>query len=115
MVKRWRQCGVDVERLPTIIAKRVETIGDDAYESTDAPADLGIYINEMTISHRQVEDNAIHTFFDAANWGKGQLYVNNFNVGRYWASAGPQQTLYVSLSYRFWLHLAVRCPVFVSI
>lgn len=34
------------------------------------------------------------TFADMSQWGKGVLFVNGFNVGRYW-SAGPQQTLYI--------------------
>lgn len=29
---------------------------------------------------------------------QGQLYVNGFNVGRYWPDAGPQETLFVPAS-----------------
>lgn len=35
------------------------------------------------------------TFFHPGNWSKGQLFLNEFNVGRYWPSLGPQVTLYV--------------------
>lgn len=28
-------------------------------------------------------------------WHKGVLFINGFNVGRYWPTEGPQQTLYV--------------------
>ncbi|XP_053149412.1 beta-galactosidase-1-like protein isoform X2 [Hemicordylus capensis] len=28
-------------------------------------------------------------------WTKGQLWINHFNLGRYWSSHGPQQTLFV--------------------
>ncbi|KAJ0821514.1 putative beta-galactosidase [Helianthus annuus] len=28
-------------------------------------------------------------------WGKGVAFVNNFNIGRYWPSFGPQCNLYV--------------------
>lgn len=35
------------------------------------------------------------TYFDPTNWGKGQLFMNEQNVGRYWPSLGPQVTLYV--------------------
>jgi len=38
------------------------------------------------------------TFIDMKNWGKGQVYINNFNVGKYWSSKGPQRTLYVPKS-----------------
>jgi len=35
------------------------------------------------------------TFLDMSNWQKGIVFVNGFNIGRYFSSAGPQQTLYV--------------------
>ena len=34
------------------------------------------------------------TFLNLENWGKGQVYVNGYAVGRHWY-IGPQQTLYV--------------------
>lgn len=34
------------------------------------------------------------TYFDMQNWGKGCVWVNGHNLGRYWY-VGPQQTLYV--------------------
>jgi beta-galactosidase len=34
------------------------------------------------------------TFLDMRDWGKGIVFVNGINIGRYW-SVGPQQTLYV--------------------
>lgn len=34
------------------------------------------------------------TFLDMSNWNKGVVFVNGFNVGRYW-SVGPTNTLYV--------------------
>ena len=33
-------------------------------------------------------------FVNLENWGKGQVYVNGYAVGRHWY-IGPQQTLYV--------------------
>ncbi len=33
-------------------------------------------------------------FLDTSRWGKGVVWVNGFNLGRYW-SRGPQHTLYV--------------------
>ncbi|KAJ8341060.1 hypothetical protein SKAU_G00333510 [Synaphobranchus kaupii] len=35
------------------------------------------------------------TYVQFPNWGKGQLWINGFNLGRYWPSRGPQVTLYV--------------------
>ena len=34
------------------------------------------------------------TFLDLHQWGKGIVFVNGYNLGRYW-QAGPQQTLYL--------------------
>ncbi|NCI47709.1 glycoside hydrolase family 35 protein [Sediminibacterium soli] len=34
------------------------------------------------------------TYLDMRNWGKGVVWVNGHNLGRYW-NAGPQQTVYV--------------------
>ncbi|MEO8961211.1 MAG: beta-galactosidase [Ginsengibacter sp.] len=34
------------------------------------------------------------TFLDMSKWGKGIVFVNGHNLGRYW-SVGPQQTLYL--------------------
>ncbi|NXF96019.1 BGAL galactosidase, partial [Eubucco bourcierii] len=35
------------------------------------------------------------TFVKFPGWGKGQLWINGFNLGRYWPHRGPQQTLFV--------------------
>ncbi|KAI5413772.1 variant 2, Beta-galactosidase 17 [Lathyrus oleraceus] len=35
------------------------------------------------------------TFLSFNNWGKGIVFVNDFNLGRYWPLKGPQCTLYV--------------------
>jgi len=36
----------------------------------------------------------IDTFADMSRWNKGCVWVNGFNLGRYW-NAGPQQALYL--------------------
>lgn len=38
--------------------------------------------------------NTGDVFLDMSKWGKGILFVNGYNLGRYW-NIGPQQTLYV--------------------
>ncbi|NXE46563.1 BGAL galactosidase, partial [Casuarius casuarius] len=35
------------------------------------------------------------TFVKFPGWSKGQLWINGFNLGRYWPQRGPQQTLFV--------------------
>jgi beta-galactosidase len=34
------------------------------------------------------------TFIDMSDWGKGIIFINGINIGRYW-KLGPQQTLYI--------------------
>lgn len=35
------------------------------------------------------------TFLKLPKWTKGQVWINGFNIGRYWPARGPQITLYV--------------------
>ncbi len=53
--------------------------------NADAPV-----IKTATIELKEVAD----TYFDMSNWGKGVVWVNGHNLGRYWY-IGPQQTIYV--------------------
>ena len=39
-------------------------------------------------------DQPADTYLDFSNWGKGVVWVNGHNLGRYW-EIGPQQTVYV--------------------
>ncbi|XP_048234475.1 beta-galactosidase 17 [Ricinus communis] len=41
------------------------------------------------------EDQVKDTFISFSGWGKGIAFVNDFNLGRYWPSFGPQCNLYV--------------------
>ncbi len=52
--------------------------------ATDAPA-----FHRASFRLAQVGD----TFLDMGNWGKGAVWVNGHNLGRFW-NIGPQQTLY---------------------
>ncbi|XP_036277678.1 beta-galactosidase-1-like protein isoform X2 [Pipistrellus kuhlii] len=40
-------------------------------------------------------DSVKDTFLFLPEWTKGQVWINGFNLGRYWTKRGPQQTLYV--------------------
>ncbi|KAK3752223.1 hypothetical protein QZH41_002758 [Actinostola sp. cb2023] len=40
-------------------------------------------------------DTGIDTFLRLDWWSKGVAFINGVNVGRYWPTAGPQQTLYI--------------------
>jgi len=47
-------------------------------------------IKKGTFDLKKVAD----TYLDMRSWGKGVVWVNGHNLGRYW-SVGPQQTLYL--------------------
>ncbi|AZB42205.1 beta-galactosidase [Bacillus sp. FJAT-42376] len=39
--------------------------------------------------------NRADTFIDMSGWTKGNVWINSFNLGRYWQTEGPQARLYV--------------------
>lgn len=56
--------------------------------------------NEYTKEHPVIYNGSFtvskigDTFLDMSKWGKGIVFVNGHNLGRYW-NVGPQQTLYL--------------------
>ena len=40
-------------------------------------------------------NSSYDTFIHLPGWSKGQLFINGFNLGRYWPVIGPQITLFV--------------------
>ncbi|MFP3488494.1 beta galactosidase jelly roll domain-containing protein, partial [Staphylococcus sp. SIMBA_130] len=40
-------------------------------------------------------DQCYDTFVDLEGFTKGNVYINGFNLGRYWQTMGPQQRLYL--------------------
>lgn len=50
-----------------------------------------VYYGTFTISSDTIYD----TYLYPSVWGKGLVFINGFNLGRYWPLAGPQITLYV--------------------
>jgi beta-galactosidase len=51
-------------------------------------------LKKATFSLEAVGD----TYLDMRAWGKGCVWVNGHNLGRYWA-IGPQQTVYVPVEW----------------
>lgn len=50
-----------------------------------------VFYAEFVLSESQVAD----TYMDPTGWGKGVVFINGFNLGRYWPIVGPQITIYV--------------------
>ncbi|XP_064650723.1 beta-galactosidase-1-like protein 2 isoform X2 [Lineus longissimus] len=49
-----------------------------------------VHAGELNIPDVSPQD----TFVDMTGWSKGVVFINNFNLGRYW-DVGPQKTLYL--------------------
>lgn len=77
-VSNWKIYKLPFDKLPVIKAKKTVS-------SSNVPA-----LKEGTFVLNTVGD----TYLDMSNWGKGTVWVNGHNLGRYW-EVGPQQTIYV--------------------
>ncbi|MBO2007474.1 glycoside hydrolase family 35 protein [Hymenobacter negativus] len=79
-VKNWKMYGLPFDQAPTV-----------AKAGTATPAaSTGPVLRSGTFTVATPTD----TYLDLRQWGKGSVWVNGHNLGRYWA-IGPQQTLYV--------------------
>ena len=73
----WEMYSIDTETLPKV------------YQTADD--------NRFPKFYRGSFDaTSIHdTFVDLEGFSKGNVFINGFNLGRYWNTAGPQKTLYL--------------------
>ena len=55
-----------------------------------SPGPATIFAGTLTIAGAPAD-----TFLLMDGWAKGNVWVNGFNVGRYWQTKGPQRTLYI--------------------
>ena len=60
-------------------------------DSTTKPATSMVFFKGTFV----FDGTSYDTFLNVSGWSKGQAFVNGFNVGRYWPTAGPQKMLYV--------------------
>ncbi|TDQ08071.1 glycoside hydrolase family 35 protein [Pedobacter metabolipauper] len=79
-VKNWQMYSLPFNSIAKVIANKIPGTA-----TGEGPV---IQKGSFTIS--TVGD----TYLDMSNWGKGVVWLNGHNLGKYW-SIGPQQTLYV--------------------
>ena len=77
-IKNWQMFG-----LPLNNVSEIRFIGSQS--SGNAPA-----FKKGIFNLKQIAD----TYLDLSKWGKGVIWVNGHNLGRYW-NIGPQQTIYL--------------------
>lgn len=76
----------DLERLMKNFKEEYSV--DPTGTAVDGPI---VFYAEFTIPDNE---QLFDTYWDTTDWEKGFMFVNGFNIGRYW-SIGPQMTLYV--------------------
>jgi len=77
-IKQWQMFSLPFDNIERIKFKN------------DKPGENAPVLKSGTFSLDKVAD----TYLDMSKWGKGVVWVNGHNLGRYW-SIGPQQTIYV--------------------
>lgn len=84
----WKMTG-----LPMTSAPDLTKWGQNAVANT--PANAARFKGKPVVYSGTFDLSEVgDTFLDMEQWGKGLVYVNGHNIGRYW-KVGPQQTLYV--------------------
>lgn len=79
-MSNWNHYSIDLED--------ISIIDYDALFDVDTPSfyQFDLYVDEPTT-----------TFIDTSKYGKGLIFINGFNLGRYW-NEGPTQYLYLPFS-----------------
>ena len=83
-LESWEVLPLDVDALPAAVTD-VDGPRGASVAGVAGPAFAGGFFDI---------DEPRDLFLGTAGWGKGNAFVNGFNLGRYW-SAGPGETLYV--------------------
>ncbi|WP_329903707.1 glycoside hydrolase family 35 protein [Porphyromonas pogonae] len=83
----WKMYRLPMEEAP--YASLYKSVKPDNVKNATKLKDMPT-VYEGTFNLKETGD----TFVDMKNWGKGIIFVNGKNLGRYW-KVGPQQTLYL--------------------
>lgn len=79
-----------IEELTTTVRKKY---GTQRVASAKSHLKSGptLFYAEFILKSEDLAD----TYLDPTGWGKGIVFINGFNLGRYWPLVGPQITVYV--------------------
>lgn len=84
----WNMYKLPMDKMPDLSKLNVDTYENTTNEANKLKNCPVLYEGTFSLNH--IGD----TFIDMENWGKGIIYINGKNIGRYW-HVGPQQTLYI--------------------
>ena len=87
IVRDWKMSAVPLHKDEVISKLREHKCTSEEVYASPSPR---FYKSFFTIAAEPQD-----TFLRLNGWRKGQVFLNGFNLGRYWPVAGPQETLYV--------------------
>uniref|UniRef100_A0A914DAJ3 Beta-galactosidase n=1 Tax=Acrobeloides nanus TaxID=290746 RepID=A0A914DAJ3_9BILA len=90
-LNNWFACGINLTKasIDQLAQRAIKENQQERNFPEKAVGLPGVFVGQFAAN------TLTDTFFDSRGWGKGQLFVNGYNIGRYWPTAGPQMTLYV--------------------
>ncbi|KAF1748175.1 hypothetical protein GCK72_024642 [Caenorhabditis remanei] len=96
-LENWESCQVPIETYEISMVKNYENLQKHIFESMDFERSQSAVTSQPSvfIGNLHIKTEPVDTFLDTRGWGKGVVTINQYNIGRYWASIGPQQTLYI--------------------
>ena len=80
----WNSTAVNIEEY--------HLLANGIYDVSEARDEMGFWVGSFKTD---CQENGFDTFLSLPNWWKGVAFINGFNLGRFWPSLGPQQTLFV--------------------
>ena len=88
IVGGWDMYQLPMDEMPDLTKLKADTHKNVPSEVAKLKGCPVLYEGTFTL------DKVGDTFMDMESWGKGIVFVNGVNIGRYW-KVGPQQTLYI--------------------
>lgn len=84
-INNWNVTSFSMDNIKPL--DKYTTINYENENLINGPVFLRAFVN--------IEGEPLDTYIDPTGWGKGVIYINGNNIGRYWPTVGPQVTLYV--------------------
>ncbi|MGJ1195191.1 glycoside hydrolase family 35 protein [Sphingobacterium spiritivorum] len=87
----WTMQQLPMDKVPDLAGKQTAAIQNTKTNASKTAALKGQpVLYQGTFDLKEIGD----TFIDMEKWGKGIVFINGINIGRYWKT-GPQHTLYI--------------------
>lgn len=87
-ISDWKMYKLPMDRMPALVSGEPYVYKNGSPEVAALGNKPVLYEGTFHLS------DTGDTFINMEDWGKGIIFINGINIGRYWY-AGPQQTLYI--------------------